>query len=154
MNDFDAHPPIAVHPGDPIFEAVRTGKDPMRAIREAEGAKGTKQQKVESPLEAMFLDLWHEHGNGIEPEREQPFAIGRIWKFDFCWKAQMVAVELEGCIRGKPGRHQRIDGMARDCEKYNAAVCLGWRLLRLTQKCLQEREGEIIDQVKQLLEGI
>jgi very-short-patch-repair endonuclease len=55
----------------------------------------------------------------------------RKWRFDFAWPAKALAVELEGgsWVRG---RHNRPQGFENDCEKYNAAALLGWRVLRFT----------------------
>lgn len=36
------------------------------------------------------------------------------------------------------GRHVRGKAYARDCEKYNAAVALGWRVFRLTGDMLRD----------------
>ena len=41
-------------------------------------------------------------------------------------------VEVEG--GGPRGRHCRVVGFEKDCEKYNAAVVLGWRVLRFTTR--------------------
>ena len=43
----------------------------------------------------------------------------------------MVAAECEGATWVQ-GRHNRPQGFAADCEKYNSAAELGWRLFRLT----------------------
>ena len=66
-----------------------------------------------------------------EPVREHRFYPGRKWQFDFAWVEQKLAVEVEGgeWVRG---RHTRGAGYTRDCEKYNAAVLEGWRVLRFT----------------------
>ncbi len=57
-------------------------------------------------------------------------------RFDFAWPDILVAVEVEGGIfrsRGKgPGRHTRGVGYTNDCNKYNRAVILGWRVFRFT----------------------
>lgn len=66
-----------------------------------------------------------------EPIREYRFHPTRKWRFDFAWKEKKLAVEVEGgqYIRG---RHNRPVGYERDCEKYNNAVMLGWKVLRFT----------------------
>ncbi len=76
-----------------------------------------------------------------EPEREYPFAPGRRWRADFAWPAHRLLVECEGL----GGRHQRAAGYIADCRKYNAAVLLGWRLLRFTHHDL--RDGTAIRQI-------
>ena len=66
-----------------------------------------------------------------QPEREYKFHPKRLWRFDFAWPPYQIALEIEGgtWIRG---RHSRGTGMKADCEKYNAAVLMGWRVFRVT----------------------
>jgi very-short-patch-repair endonuclease len=59
------------------------------------------------------------------PEREYPFHPTRMWRADFAWPQIKLLVEIEG-----RGRHQSFVGYKTDCEKYNEAVRLGWRVLR------------------------
>jgi len=75
------------------------------------------------------------------PEREYRFAPPRRWRFDFAWPDRKLAVEVEGGIWVR-GRHNRGAGFVRDCEKYNTAVLLGWRVLRFTPGMI--RSGEAI----------
>lgn len=65
------------------------------------------------------------------------------WRFDFAFIDHMVAVELEGGIF-IGGRHVTGPGFMADCEKYNSAVCLGWRLLRFTSKEVRTGQGLLI----------
>lgn len=70
---------------------------------------------------------------GAELVREHVFHPTRKWRFDFAFPAAKLAVEIDGRARGNPdspGRHQTVDGVRKDCEKHNAAVALGWRVLR------------------------
>lgn len=70
---------------------------------------------------------------GFEPEAEFRFHPARGWRFDFCWPSVRLALEIDGRAKGKPdavGRHHTVAGARRDCEKNNAAVALGWRILR------------------------
>ena len=70
------------------------------------------------------------------PEREYMFGLPREWRFDFAWPERKLAVECEG---GKwtRGRHQRPGGFEDDCEKYNRAALLGWRVLRFTGDAIE-----------------
>lgn len=88
---------------------------------------------------------------GLEPATEQRFHPARQWRFDysfFCfpyWKK--VAVEIEGgiWIKGKSGRggaHSLPSNIIRDMEKHNAAVRLGWKVLRFTPQQLAKGEAQ------------
>lgn len=78
-------------------------------------------------------------------ERETHFALslGRNWRFDFAFRKYKLAVEIEGLavrrLAGQlvvMGRHASIQGIKDDMEKYNAAVLLGWSVLRFEQKAV------------------
>ena len=75
------------------------------------------------------------------PVREYRFARGftdpftqqtkdRLWRFDFAWPDQKVALEIEGGA-WVSGRHTRGAGFENDCEKYAAALLLGWKVIRV-----------------------
>lgn len=55
-----------------------------------------------------------------------------MWRFDFCWPVQKVAVEIEGgvWIRGRARRH----GGENDMDKGNLAQVLGWKVLRFSPR--------------------
>lgn len=94
-----------------------------------------------SSLEAAFLTRLRQLAPTLPaPEREVRFAPPRRWRFDMCWKAQRVAVELEGGV-WSGGRHVTPAGYEADIEKYNCATVEGWRVLRCTSKML-ERDPE------------
>lgn len=63
--------------------------------------------------------------------KERMFHPSRKWRFDYACPRYKLAVEIEGgaFIPGG-GRHNRGQGFINDCEKYNAAVVLGWKLFR------------------------
>lgn len=71
------------------------------------------------------------------PETEFTFAPPRRWRFDLAWPSRMLAVEVEGGS-WVGGRHTRGAGFEADVEKYNEAVLLGWRLLRVTPKMIDD----------------
>ena len=73
----------------------------------------------------------------IRPEREFRFHPRRLWRFDFAWPEPKIAAECEGGTWAN-GRHNRGAGFEADCEKYNAATLLGWRVLRFTSEMVND----------------
>lgn len=76
--------------------------------------------------------------NGIIcPYDEHSFHDKRKWRFDYAWPEFKIALEVDGglWIPGG-GRHNRAGGYLKDCEKFNAAAVLGWRVLRVTPQQL------------------
>ena len=82
------------------------------------------------------------------PEQEYRFHPTRRWRFDFAWSACKVAVEVEGGT-WTGGRHTRGSGFEKDCEKYNAAALLGWRVLRFTTVMVED--GRALAAVEEIL---
>ena len=68
--------------------------------------------------------------------------------FDAALPQYKVAVEQEGGLWIR-GRHNRASGYIADLEKYNAAVLLGWRVLRYTPQ--QIKAGLAYADVERLL---
>ena len=67
----------------------------------------------------------------IEFKREHRFHDTRKWRFDFALPEWLIAIEVEGGVFTQ-GRHTRGTGFTNDLLKYNAAVTLGWVVLRYT----------------------
>jgi very-short-patch-repair endonuclease len=63
--------------------------------------------------------------------RELRFHPTRRWRFDFSIPRLKIAIEVEGATWAR-GRHTRGSGFEKDCEKYNEATIMGWRVLRFT----------------------
>ena len=82
------------------------------------------------------------------PEREFRFHDTRKWRFDFAYPDKQIAIEVEGGVY-KNGRHTRGTGFTNDCEKYNAATELGWRVFRYTTAMVNQ--GLAIEQLKRVL---
>ena len=82
------------------------------------------------------------------PIREYCFHPKRDWRFDFAWPERMLAAEVEGG-EWVQGRHQRPGGFRRDTEKYNAALALGWRVLRFTGS--QVKDGSAIKTLHEVM---
>ena len=94
--------------------------------------------------------LFHIRAVGLpEPEREYKFSPQRRWRFDFAWPDRMVAAEAEGG-HWSGGRHVRGAGFEKDCEKYNAAAAIGWRVYRFTAAMI--RSGQAIAVLEEALD--
>ena len=72
---------------------------------------------------------------GVAPVKEHRFHPSRMWRFDYAFPEQMVALEVEGGVYTQ-GRHIRPKGFLGDVEKYNAAAMAGWRVVRTTPNAL------------------
>jgi very-short-patch-repair endonuclease len=84
---------------------------------------------------------------GYEVEMEYKFHPVRKWRFDYCIHVLKLAIEVEGGAYTQ-GRHTRGAGFISDCEKYNSATCLGWRLIRVTPSQLMTMQT--IEYIKQI----
>jgi very-short-patch-repair endonuclease len=71
------------------------------------------------------------------PERQYKFHPTRKWPFDFAWPDRRLAVEVDGGT-WSGGRHTRGQGYENDCEKLNEAAILGWTVLRVTGKMVED----------------
>ena len=81
---------------------------------------------------------------------EYKFHPTRRWRFDFCWVLKGVAVEVEGGT-WSGGRHSTGTGFERDCEKYNEAMLMGFRVFRFTGSMI--RDGRAINTILEALNG-
>ncbi len=116
--------------------------------------KAKPAPKVESHLEAGFLLLWQTMCSDYrEPERDYHFALPRKWELDFAWPASKVAVEIQGGLFKGHG-HQRALAYTRDCQKNNAAVVRGWKLLHYTTLDLKQRPVQVVEEVAALIEAV
>lgn len=82
--------------------------------------------------------------------REYRFHPIRKWRFDFAFpdKEKMIAIECEGAVYTR-GRHTRGKGFTEDCDKYNEATIIGWRVLRVTTE--QVASGKAIEWIERIL---
>jgi very-short-patch-repair endonuclease len=99
-------------------------------------------------LEEKFLALWSRLGGPLL-EREYKFHPRRKWQADFVHVPTLLMVEIEGGVWMR-GRHNSPRGFIADCEKYNAATLMGWRVLRLTRGHITE---EYVGEIKRILFG-
>lgn len=116
-------------------------KAPKRAKTELEKLKAkAKRERWEN----YFAFIWKEIG-GPTLVREHCFC-DRKWRFDFAELRSKVAIEVEGGT-WSGGRHTRGAGYSADCEKYNEATRLGWRVFRLTSNMITVQNLEAIMRV-------
>lgn len=72
-----------------------------------------------------------------DPQKEYRFHPVRKWRFDFAWPERMIALEVEGGIWVR-GAHNRGKHFNEDCEKYNEAALLGWKVFRFTTNLIED----------------
>lgn len=80
---------------------------------------------------------------GEKPVPEYHFHPTRKWRFDFAYPIKKIAVEIEGGV-WTGGAHTRGRGFEEDCEKYNAATLLGWRVFRFTGEMVERGEMSVV----------
>jgi len=69
-----------------------------------------------------------------EPALEFFFAkddLGREWRADLAYPSEWILIEIEGGTWVR-GRHSRGAGYEGDCEKYDVATLMGYRVYRFT----------------------
>lgn len=92
----------------------------------------------------------------ISPDAVSEFRFhpSRKWRADFAIPSAKLLVEVDGGV-WSGGRHTRGAGFVGDCEKLNAAACLGYRVLRFQpQDCKAKGITVIEAQVRQCLAQI
>jgi len=82
----------------------------------------------------LFETLWKECSK-LRLEKEYKFCDGRKFRSDYALVDHGILIELEGGTFSG-GRHVRGKGYANDCEKYNIATRIGWRVIRLTSEMI------------------
>lgn len=98
-----------------------------------------------------FLFYWRNLSSGPEPVCEYRFCGTRLWRFDFAWPGQKIALEIDGNawhVRGG-GRHSS----AADLEKMSAAAALGWRVFRLSPSMLKNDPSYWVGIIEKSLRG-
>jgi very-short-patch-repair endonuclease len=106
-----------------------------------------QHRRKRSPLEEQVA-AWIGRSGLPQPMREFRFAPPRLYRFDFCWVATGIALEVEGAIWAR-GRHTTGAGFADDADKYNLATLAGWRVFRITDR--QIRDGSAFELIQRML---
>ncbi len=104
---------------------------------------------IDERLDGIAEYLFQIQAAGLEmPEFEFRFHETRRWRSDFAWPDQMLLAEYEGGVYTK-GAHVRGKHFESDCEKYNEATLLGYRVLRFTYDMV--RSGMALEQTERAL---
>jgi len=74
------------------------------------------------------------------PEREHRFHPDRLWKIDFAWPRDRLAVEIQGGT-WVGGAHGRGSGISKDAEKFANLAIMGWRLIAIPSEAVRSYEG-------------
>ena len=84
----------------------------------------------------------------ISFEQEYKFHPKRKWRADFHIMGKKILVEVEGGV-WSGGRHTRSKGYIADMEKYNAAVVMGYQVLRFCTE--QVKSGLAVQQIETMV---
>jgi very-short-patch-repair endonuclease len=75
-----------------------------------------------------------------EPLREYRIVPDRRYRWDFVWRDENLAVEVQGGIYTKGG-HSTGPGIERDAEKLDLATLNGYRVLIVTRKTIESGQA-------------
>lgn len=98
-----------------------------------EQKKAVKVEKSSLEKSSIEKALFVLHYEEKVPQyvREYVFHPKRKFRFDWAIPELKIAIEYEGLFSEKSG-HTTVTGYTKDCEKYNQAALLGWKVLRYT----------------------
>ena len=98
-----------------------------------------------------LLTVYYRQQGLPEPVYEYRFHPTRKWPFDLAWPDHQLALEVDGGTWARKPGHTWGSGLAADREKQNAAVLLGWRVLRCTPK--EVWSLAVVKMLKEALKG-
>lgn len=87
------------------------------------------------------------HGKGCE-RKELQFAKPRLWRFDWAYESQRIAIEYQGGNYTGKG-HNTIKNLRNDYEKFTEAALLGWTLILIDSQSV--RDGRAVEWVERAL---
>lgn len=119
---------------DRNFYSATEWREMMKKLKTKKSTKHVDEIRI--MLKLARIDFVEEHR----------FHPTRKWRFDFAIVEKKIAVEYEGLMSDKSG-HTTITGYSGDCEKYNAAAVLGWKVLRYTAKNFKQ----VVEDLEKLL---
>ena len=124
----------------------------FRKMLEKDPSVSTVTQKKQGYPDMEAWLLGHIEDEGLPaPIREYKFHDTRRWRFDMAWPRLKIAAEVEGGTFAKrfKGRHTTGEGFHKDCEKYNTAALMGWRVFRFDSPMV--KNGQAVEVLKKAL---
>lgn len=119
--------------------------DPSCPLRDIKLPSSPAQDKA-----GLFLDFWLILAPNLPaPVGEYIFHPSRLWRFDWAWPGQHIAVEVDGNawhVKGGGGHMQD-----KDLEKLNEAQRLGWRVFRFSPGMLRRDPTKCITYITEAL---
>jgi very-short-patch-repair endonuclease len=101
------------------------------------------ERPAESVLETRFRQLLRRAGIPMPTPQFEIRSNGRTARVDFAYPDIGLAIELDGAAYHSSRRAQ-----ARDRNRENQLVALGWRILRFTWEDLHDRPGVVVDAMR------
>jgi hypothetical protein len=108
-------------------EVYELNKDKLADKQPKSDTRKDLDAELRQQFAHSFEATWRLAG-GPELEKEYKFCPSRDWRADY--RTGNLLIELEGGVYSG-GRHTRPKGFVEDCFKYNTAVLLGYRLIRI-----------------------
>lgn len=128
-----------------LDEAGRKGRPGASVLRSILRTLG--QQPAESVLELKLVRLLRRHGLP-EPVRQFDIRKGQslVARVDFAYPQLRLAIEADGfSFHSGPG------SWTRDLARGNALTALGWHVVRVTERDLNERPKQAVEQLRQVV---
>lgn len=93
------------------------------------------------------------YGRDLPPyDREAALIPGRKFRFDFAWREQRLAVEIQGGTFGAGRSAHTGASLIRDHEKANLAAIYGWRIVYLNARNMTKRAlPEAVETIRRAL---
>jgi very-short-patch-repair endonuclease len=123
----------------------RNGAGGLRALlEERDGSYRPPDSVLSRKLERLILT-----SSLPRPERQYPIFDNRVLVrvFDLCYPEAKLAIEADGYTP-----HSGRIPWSKDQTKDNAMAVLGWVTLRYTRYDMDERAGELIEEIRKVLE--
>ena len=100
------------------------------------------QSKPEATLALQLraVGIYHETQYHWHSERKfrSDFAVWGETTYGGMPIGKPLLVEVDGAKRGKPGAHQRVDGIDYDCRRAAEALCEGYTMFRVSSGMVRD----------------
>lgn len=109
-----------------------TRKDPASDISGKTTQRKPGESNCKDQMRGLIFNILK-----LTPIEEYQFTPSRKFRFDYAFPDHKIAIEYEGlfCVTSA---HTNPGGYINDCQKYNLATKLGWRILRYTANNYRE----------------